>query len=141
MSRHHVDTRNATTDRTSDVEQRDLPCVVATTAEEFVGRLATVSAYLKLSSQQRAEALRQVRSALPDQVDIDATVQLSLARRVDESVSWAMRLSLSNCDRKPFVHTGQAGEPTPRSTATAKGRGGLESRRCRGELNGWARAG
>jgi hypothetical protein len=71
----------------SDVERRDLPYVVATTAEEFVGRLATVSAYLNLSSQQRAEAVRQVRAALPDQVDIDATVQLSLARRVDESVS------------------------------------------------------
>ena len=32
-----------------------------------------------LSSQQRAEALRQVRAALPDQVDIDATVQWSLS--------------------------------------------------------------
>jgi SAM-dependent methyltransferase len=77
----------AAADGLADVEQRDLPCVATTTAEEFVGRLATVSAYLKLSPEQRAGALRQVRAILPDQVDIDATVQLSLARRVDQSVS------------------------------------------------------
>jgi len=77
----------AAADGLADVEQRDLPYVATTTAEEFVGRLATVSAYLKLSPDQRAGALRQVRAILPDQVDIDATVQLSLARRVDQSVS------------------------------------------------------
>lgn len=64
-----------------DVVQSDLPCVVTTTAADFVGRLATVSAYLMLSPQARADALHRVRAVLPDRFDIDGTVQLSLARR------------------------------------------------------------
>jgi len=71
----------ATTDGLIDAVQRDLPGVVTTTAADFVGRLATVSAYLMLSPQARADALRRVRAVLPDRFDIDATVQLSLARR------------------------------------------------------------
>jgi hypothetical protein len=35
-----------------------------------------------LGSGERAEALRQVRAVLPDQVEIDNTLQLCLARRV-----------------------------------------------------------
>lgn len=35
-----------------------------------------------LSPQARAEALRRIRAVLPDRFDVDATVQLSLARRV-----------------------------------------------------------
>jgi SAM-dependent methyltransferase len=72
----------ATADGLADVEQHDVPCVATTTADDFVGRLATVSAYLELSPQQRAQALRQVRAVLPDQVEIDTTAKLSLARRV-----------------------------------------------------------
>jgi SAM-dependent methyltransferase len=77
----------AAIDGVGDVEHRELGYVATTTAAAFVGRLATVSAYLQLAPEQRADALRQVRAVLPDQVDIDATVQLSLARRVDRSVS------------------------------------------------------
>jgi hypothetical protein len=77
----------ATADGLADLEQRDLPGVATTTAEEFVARLATVSAYLTLSPEQRAETLHHVRAILPDQVDIDTTVQLSLARRGSQSVS------------------------------------------------------
>lgn len=73
----------AAADGLADVERRDLPSVATTTAEDFVGRLATVSAYLKLSQSQRAEALRQVRAVLPDRITIDTTLQLSLARRVE----------------------------------------------------------
>jgi SAM-dependent methyltransferase len=69
-----------------DVEQRELSYVATTTAADFVGRLATVSAYLKLTSEQRVDALRKVRAVLPDHVDIDTTVHLSLARRVDHPV-------------------------------------------------------
>ena len=65
----------------TDSMQRDLPCVVMTTAADFVGSLATVSAYLMLSPEARAEALRRIEAVLPDQFEIDATVQLSLARR------------------------------------------------------------
>ena len=71
----------ASTDGLIDVVQRDLPSVVATTAADFVGRLATVSAYLMLSPKARADALDRVRAVLPDQFDVDATLQLSLARR------------------------------------------------------------
>jgi len=72
----------AATDGLADVEQRDLPSVATTTAADFVGRLSTVSAYLMLGSRERAEALRQVRAVLPDEVEIDNTLQLCLARRV-----------------------------------------------------------
>ena len=65
------------------VERRELSSVATITAAEFVGRLATVSAYLRLTSRQRVEALRKVRAVLPDLVDVDTTVHLSLARRVD----------------------------------------------------------
>ncbi len=60
----------------------DLPCLVTTTAADFVGRLATVSAYLMLDPEARADALRRIRAVLPDRFAVDATVQLSLARRV-----------------------------------------------------------
>lgn len=73
----------AAVDGLTDIEQRELPCVATTTAEEYVGRLATVSAYLRLSADQRAEALGQVRAVLPDHVEIDTTVQVALARRID----------------------------------------------------------
>jgi SAM-dependent methyltransferase len=74
-------------DGVANVEQRELSYVATITAAHFVGRLATVSVYLKLAPQQRADALREVRAILPDHVEIDTTVQLSLARRVDHLVS------------------------------------------------------
>ncbi len=69
-------------DGLGDIAQRDLARVTTTTAADFLGRLATVSAYLLLNPEARAEVLRRVRAVLPDRFDIDATVQLSLARRV-----------------------------------------------------------
>jgi hypothetical protein len=65
-----------------DSAQRELARVVTTTSADVVGRLATVSAYLMLSPEARTEALRRIDAVLPDDVDIDATVQLSLARRL-----------------------------------------------------------
>jgi hypothetical protein len=66
----------------TDRAQLYLPAAVVTTATEYVGRLATVSAYLTLDPQVRAETLRQVRAALPDHVETDDSVHLCLARRV-----------------------------------------------------------
>lgn len=66
----------------TDRAQLDLPAVLMTTAIEYVGRLATVSAYLTLDPEVRAETLRQIRAVLPEHVETDSTVQLSLARRV-----------------------------------------------------------
>lgn len=65
-----------------DVVQQDLPCLVTTTATDFLGRLGTVSAYLMLSPRARADALHRIRAVLPARFDLDATVQLSLARRL-----------------------------------------------------------
>lgn len=64
-----------------DVVQLNLPSVLTTTAEDFLARLATTSTYLILKPQARADALRRVRAALPKQFEIDATVQLTMARR------------------------------------------------------------
>ena len=71
----------AAADGLTDSAQRDLPCVATTTAADFLKRLATVSAYLMLSPEARAEALCRIGAVLPDRFDIDATVQVSLARR------------------------------------------------------------
>ncbi len=65
-----------------DTARRELARVVTTTSADVVGRLATVSAYLMLSPEARAEAFRRIEAVLPDNVDIDATVELSLARRL-----------------------------------------------------------
>jgi SAM-dependent methyltransferase len=73
----------AAADGLTDVERRHLPSVATTTTEDYLGRLATTSAYLRLAPEQRAEALRLVRAALPDQVSVDTTVEVSLARRVE----------------------------------------------------------
>lgn len=69
-------------DGLDDGVRHDVPGVETTTAADFVGRLATTSAYLVLEPGVRVDALRQVRAVLPDMVEIDTTVQLSLARRV-----------------------------------------------------------
>jgi SAM-dependent methyltransferase len=73
----------AAADGLTDVERRHLPSVTTTRAEDYLGRLATTSPYLRLSPGQRAEALRLVRAALPDQVIVDTTVDVSLARRAE----------------------------------------------------------
>lgn len=72
----------ARADGLADVTEHSLPGVVTVTAADFIGRLATVSAYLGLQPEHRAEVLRQVGAVLPGQVDIDNTVRLALARRI-----------------------------------------------------------
>lgn len=69
-------------DGLTDVVRRHLRRVVTVPAVDWVGRLATVSAYLVLPPQVRADALRRVAEVLPAQVDVDATVEVTLARRV-----------------------------------------------------------
>ena len=72
----------ACVDGLTDVAEQRLPGVVTTTAADYIGRLATVSAYLRLQPEYRAEVLRRVRAVLPNRVDIDTTVHLALARRI-----------------------------------------------------------
>jgi SAM-dependent methyltransferase len=72
----------ADVDGLTDGVQLDLPAdVVTTTATDYVGRLATVSAYLTLDPLVRSETLRKVRALLPEHVETDNRVRVSLARR------------------------------------------------------------
>ncbi len=72
----------AAVDGLTDSVQSDLHRAATTTAAAFLGRLGTVSAYLMLSPEARAEALRRIGAILPDHFDVHATVKLFLARRV-----------------------------------------------------------
>lgn len=65
----------------TDPVELALPATCELSAADHVGRLATVSAYLALAPGLRAETLRRVRAVLPDRVEIDGTVRLSLLRR------------------------------------------------------------
>ena len=62
--------------------QHDVPWSVSSTASAFVDRLSTFSAYLRLDPPARADAFDRLRDVLPDRFDIDATVRMTLARRV-----------------------------------------------------------
>lgn len=71
----------AAVDGLIDLEERGLPSMETIPAADFIARLTTVSAYLRLQSEHRAELLARVRAVLPDRVDIDTTVRLALGRR------------------------------------------------------------
>lgn len=65
------------TDVVQDVVERRL----AVTAEEFIGELSTVSAYLALDPDRRAEVFARIRSVLPDRIEVAADLTVHLARR------------------------------------------------------------
>ena len=67
--------------RFGDVEQHDLPRTVLRSRDDHVALLATLSPYLRLTAAERAALLAGVAAALPDEVAVDATVRLHLARR------------------------------------------------------------
>ena len=68
--------------RFTDVEQHVLPRRTWLSADDWIGHLSTVSAYLVLSEADRAEVLRRTRAALPPRLEAIADVVLHLARRV-----------------------------------------------------------
>jgi SAM-dependent methyltransferase len=68
--------------RFTDVRQEVVPRRLTMTAEDFVGHLTTVSAYLELPREIRTEAVAQIRAVLPDRVDVDADITAHLARSV-----------------------------------------------------------
>lgn len=68
--------------RFTDVEQHELPRVVVRSRDEHVALLATLSPYLRLPPVERASLLSAVAATLSDEVEVDATVRLHLARRV-----------------------------------------------------------
>jgi hypothetical protein len=66
----------------TDVTEEVLPRHVLMPQREFVGYLSTVSAYLMLPMALQPQAFAAVADALPDEVRVDVTVHLNLARRV-----------------------------------------------------------
>jgi hypothetical protein len=65
-----------------DVEAHVIDRHVVVDAEEFIGYLATVSAYLMLPPAEHREVLRRIANVLPDELRLDVSVRLALARRV-----------------------------------------------------------
>lgn len=63
-----------------DVRQATLERRVDLSADDYVGHLSTVSAYLELSAPVRERALAEVRRVLPDRVEVLADLTLHLAR-------------------------------------------------------------
>ncbi|WP_460778819.1 class I SAM-dependent methyltransferase [Microlunatus antarcticus] len=68
--------------RFTDVEEHDLVRVVSRSRAEHLAVLGTLSAYLVLPRAERDALLARVGEVLPDEVEVDATVRLHLARRV-----------------------------------------------------------
>jgi SAM-dependent methyltransferase len=68
--------------RFTDVEEHDLVRVVRRSRSEHLAVLGTLSAYLVLPQAERDALLGRIGAVLPDEVEVDATVRLHLARRV-----------------------------------------------------------
>jgi SAM-dependent methyltransferase len=66
--------------RFADVRQELVARRLTMTAEHYVGHLSTVSAYLELPAQVRAEALAQILAVLPERVEVNADITAHLAR-------------------------------------------------------------
>jgi hypothetical protein len=66
--------------RFTDVRQELVARRLTMTPEDYVGHLSTVSAYLELPAQVRAEALAQILAVLPERVEVDADITAHLAR-------------------------------------------------------------
>ncbi len=64
-----------------DVRQVVLERRPVLAADTFVGHLSTVSAYLLLPPELRAEVLARIRAVLPDRVAVTADITVHLARR------------------------------------------------------------
>ncbi|GAA3776476.1 class I SAM-dependent methyltransferase [Plantactinospora mayteni] len=67
-----------------DVRQSVLKRRLTMSADHYVGYLATVSAYLELSTAQQAQVFRRIRQVLPETVEIAADITVHLARRCRE---------------------------------------------------------
>jgi hypothetical protein len=55
------------------------------TADDYVGHLSTVSAYLQLPAPDRRQVYGRIRPVLPDEVEVVADIVVHLARRSRES--------------------------------------------------------
>jgi SAM-dependent methyltransferase len=64
----------------TDVRQVEIPRRLELSAEEYIGHLGTVSAFLTLSESDRRTAFENIRAVLPEQVAIAADLTVHLAR-------------------------------------------------------------
>jgi SAM-dependent methyltransferase len=65
----------------TDVRQAVLRRRLAMSAEDYVGHLSTVSAYLGLPAAQQEQVYDRIRQVLPETVEINADIIAHLARR------------------------------------------------------------
>ncbi|TDD58784.1 class I SAM-dependent methyltransferase [Kribbella antibiotica] len=65
----------------TDVRQTIIERRLTISAEEYVGHLSTVSAYVMLAPTDRDEVFRRTLEVLPESVELDAQVHVHLARR------------------------------------------------------------
>jgi SAM-dependent methyltransferase len=72
--------------RFTDLRELVLPRRVRVTAEHYLGYLATVSAYLQLPVAEAEDLLDRIQAVLPDEVDLEASVWVHLARTVPDGV-------------------------------------------------------
>ena len=70
----------------TDVEEHELPSTSTMTADDFVGLLSTVSAYLILPESDRSPLLARIRQLLPDDVEVSRDLVVHRARRTDVPV-------------------------------------------------------
>ena len=68
--------------RFTDVRQEVVSRRLTMTADDFVGHLSTVSAYLELPAEVRAEALARILAVLPERLEVHADITAHLARSV-----------------------------------------------------------
>ena len=64
----------------TDVRQAVIRRRPTMAADDYVGHLSTISAYLQLDGPVRGEVLARIRDVLPDRVTLDADITLHLAR-------------------------------------------------------------
>jgi hypothetical protein len=67
-------------DRFTDVRQSTIERRATLSADEYVGHLATISAYLELPDAVRRQVLERIREVLPDRVVLVGDLMLHLAR-------------------------------------------------------------
>lgn len=68
----------------TDVEQHVIERRLTWSADEYLGHLSTVSAYLELTRADRTRAFDAIRAVLPAAVDLDADITTHLARRTPD---------------------------------------------------------
>ncbi|MFI7205386.1 class I SAM-dependent methyltransferase [Micromonospora aurantiaca (nom. illeg.)] len=68
----------------TDVRQSEIARRITMSADDYVGLLSTVSAYLELPPPVRDQVFRRVRHVLPGTVEVTSDVTVHLARRTSQ---------------------------------------------------------